>query len=313
MLRPMLASCCRKMGTAKNTVKHRIFWWPVAYLGAMLAHLGAMLAYFEGNVGPSWGYVGPSWGLWSYVGPSWGYVAHLGGYVGPCWPILRPMLGCPILSNKGRKMDKNGKSTKHRKTRHFLAGGRSTQRSAAGAAAPLSYGKERNGGPWPEFKRLRATAGQGPNYVGPSCGYMLAYVGLMLTMWSQKIRKIGTAKKRCKTQDILMVGGPSWGYLGLCWPILRAMLSHLGGYVGPCWGYVGPSWGLCWPMLTHLEPQDPKTWGSGYCPGGSGLVGRRSVAVECAPAFVVGCGVGVLWRRFVPWGSGLVGRCSMAV
>ena len=38
-----------------------------------------------------------------------------------------------------------------------------------------------------EFKRLRATAGQGPNYVGPSCG------------------------------DV-----------GLCWPILRAMLAQLG-------------------------------------------------------------------------------------
>ena len=40
---------------------------------------------------------------------------------------------------------------------------------------------------------------------------------------SQKIRKMGTAKKHCKTQDILMVGGLSWGY------------------VGPSWGYVGLS------------------------------------------------------------------------
>ena len=36
------------------------------------------------------------------------------------------------------------------------------------------------------FKRLRATAGQGPNYVGPFCGYV-----------------------------------------GLCWPILRAMWADL--------------------------------------------------------------------------------------
>ena len=70
------------------------------------------------------------------------------------------------------------------------------------------------------FKRLRATAGQGPNYVGPSCG------------------------------DV-----------GLCWPILRAMLAqlgamlaHLGGYVGPSWGFVGPSWGLCWPILRLCWP-----------------------------------------------------------
>ena len=94
------------------------------------------------------------------------------------------------------------------------------------------------------FKRLRATAGQGPNYVGPSCGYvglcwrMLAYragnVGPILwlcwpmlascwPMLSQKIRKMGTAKKHCKTHDILMVGGRSWGD------------------VGPSWAYVGPS------------------------------------------------------------------------
>ena len=67
-------------------------------------------------------------------------------------------------------------------------------------------------------------------YVGLSCGQcgpilwlcwpMLASCWPML---SQKIRKMGTAKKHCKTQDILMVGGLSWGY------------------VGPSWGHVGPS------------------------------------------------------------------------
>ena len=45
------------------------------------------------------------------------------------------------------------------------------------------------------FKRLRATAGQGPNYVGPSCGYMLAYVGLMLTHVEPKDPKNGNSKK----------------------------------------------------------------------------------------------------------------------
>ena len=109
----------------------------------------------------------------------------------------------------------------------------------------------RAAGPAPGFKRLRATAGQGPNYVGPSCGYMLAYVGLMLTHVEPKDPKNGNSKKRCKTQDILMVGGLSWGYVGPSWgyvgPILRAMwahlgamLAHLGSYVGPSWGYVGP-------------------------------------------------------------------------
>ena len=83
-----------KNGNSKTTlVKRKMFWWSVAYLGAMLAHLGAMLAYLEGNVGPSWGYVGPSWGYvgrsWGYVGPSWGLCWPM---LGLCWPILRPML-----------------------------------------------------------------------------------------------------------------------------------------------------------------------------------------------------------------------------
>ena len=61
--------------------------------------------------------------------------------------------------------------------RTFLATRAPYQRSAAGAAAPLYYGEERNAfgkdtarGPLAGFKRLRATAGQGPNYVGPSLG-----------------------------------------------------------------------------------------------------------------------------------------------
>ena len=46
------------------------------------------------------------------------------------------------------------------------------------------------------FKRLRATAGQGPNYVGPSCGY----VGLCWRMLAYLAGNVG----------------PSYGYVGLC-------------------------------------------------------------------------------------------------
>ena len=59
------------------------------------------------------------------------------------------------LKPQDPKNGKNAKSTKHRKTRDFLAGGTG---SPAGAAAPLSYGEERNafgktrpGGPWPDL------------------------------------------------------------------------------------------------------------------------------------------------------------------
>ena len=77
--------------------------------------------------------------------------------------------------------------------------------SAAGGAAPLSYGEERNAfsnatarGPLAGFKRLRATAGQGPNYVGPLCGYV-ALCWRMLAYLAGNV-------------------GPSCGYVGLCWP-----------------------------------------------------------------------------------------------
>ena len=109
-----------------------------------------------GYVGPSWGYVGPSWG---YVGPSWGLCWPIFGLCWPilglcwpilglCWPILRPMLAhleayvgpCwPILSHKLRKTGKKGKSTKHCKTREFLA----VPTCRRLGRRPLSYGEER--------------------------------------------------------------------------------------------------------------------------------------------------------------------------
>ena len=118
-------------------------------------------------------------------------------------------------------------------------------------------------------------------YVGLSCGQRGPILWLCWTMFaagwpmlSQKIRKMKAAKKRCKTQDILMVGGLSWGYvglssgqcgpiLGLCWPILGLSWPIL----GLCW----PILGLCWPilgamlahlgaMLAHLEAYVGRSW-----------------------------------------------------
>ena len=142
------------------------------------------------------------------------------------------------------------RAKKHCKLQGFLSTRAPYRRSAAGGAAPsllrerreLPYGNATARGPLAGFNRLRATAGQGPNYVGPFCGYvglcwpilramwahlvaMLAYVGLMLTQVEPKDPKNGNSQKKntVKTQDILMVGGLSWGY------------------VGPSWGYVGLS------------------------------------------------------------------------
>ena len=139
--RPMWRQKIRKMGTAKNTVKCRIFWWSAGY------------------VGPSWGYVGLSWGqcgpilglCWPILGLCWpilglwcpilgAMLAHLEAYVGPCWPTL---------SHKIQKRRKNGKSTKHRKTRGFWRGGEVGGRG--GGPSLLRRGE----------KRLRQCHGQG--------------------------------------------------------------------------------------------------------------------------------------------------------
>ena len=275
----------------KNTIKRRIFWWSVSW----------------DYVGPSWGYVGPSWGYvgpsWSYVGPSWGYVGPAWGYVGPswgpCWPILGAMLAhlevhvgaCwPLLSHKLRKRGKMGRAQNTVKRGSFWGVFGGGERSAAGGAAPLSYGEERNAYGYATARGPLAgcRAGQGPNYVGPSCGY----VGLC---WRTLAYLAGTAKKQCKMQEIFMVGGLSWGYvgppwgyvalswgqcgpilglcwsilglcwpilglcwpiLGLCWPILGAMLAQLGAMLAHLEAYVGP----CWPILSHKGRKMGKKW-----------------------------------------------------
>ena len=127
-----------------------------------------------GYVGPSWSYVDLSWGqcgpilglcwpllglCWPLLGLCWPISGLCWPILGLCWPILRPMLAhleayvgpCwPILNHKIRKMGKNATSTKHRKTRGFLAtrGGRRQGRR------PLS--------PTEREKRLRQGHGQGP-------------------------------------------------------------------------------------------------------------------------------------------------------
>ena len=54
------------------------------------------------------------------------------------------------------------------------------------------------------------------------------YVGLCRPVRNQKIRKMGRAKKHCKIQDILRVGGLSWG----------AILEHVGSILADFGGYI---------------------------------------------------------------------------
>ena len=180
---PMLASCwpmlsqkIRKMGTAKKHCKTQ----DILMVGGLS----------WGHVGPSWGYVGLSWGqcrpilglcwlilglCWLILGLCWPILGLSWPILGLCWPILRPMLahleayvgpGWPILSHKIRKRQKNATSTKHRKTRDFLAvrGGLRlgrrplfpTERRETPSA------RTRPGGPWPDLSAYARQPARGP-------------------------------------------------------------------------------------------------------------------------------------------------------
>ena len=106
------------------------------------------------------------------------------------------------------------RAKKHCKLQGFLSTRAPYRRSAAGAAAPFSFGEERKptamprpGGPWPDLSAYARQPARGPTMLAHLVA-MLAYVGLMLTHVEPKDPKNG------KTQDILMVGGLSCGYVG---------------------------------------------------------------------------------------------------
>ena len=88
-----------------------------------------------------------------------------------------------------------------------------------------AYAQQPARGPtmWAHFVAILAYVGLCWPILRAMWGHLVAMLAYVWPMLSQKSRKMGTAKKHCKTQDILMVGGLSWGY------------------VGPSWGYVGVS------------------------------------------------------------------------
>ena len=180
----MLASCwpmwsqkIRKMGTAKNRCK--TLCWPI--LGLCWPILGLC-----------WPILGLCWPIlelcWPILGLCWpilgamlahleAMLVHLEAYVGPCWPIS---------SHKIRKMGKHvecHRAKKHCKLQGFLSTRAPYQRSAAGAAAPLSYGEERNAygyatarGPWPDLSAYARQPARGPTMLAHLVA-RLAYVG----------------------------------------------------------------------------------------------------------------------------------------
>ena len=138
------------------------------------------------------------------------------------------------------------------------------QWSAAGGAAPLSFGEERTptartrtapgrSGPLAGFKRLRATVGQ---LCWPilwlscgQCGPILWLCWPMLPSCWQVEQKGPPILGLC--WPILGLCWPilelCWPILGLCCPFLESMLAHLEAMLAHLEAYVGP----CWPSSSH--------------------------------------------------------------
>ena len=172
-------------------------------------------------------------------------------------------------------MGKNGKSTKHRKTRGLFDGTRwGGWVGGRGRGPSLLRGGEKGlrqchgqGAPGPDLSAYARQPARGPT--------MLAH--LVAICWphvdpcgAKRSEKWEQQKKRCKTQNILMVYlgamlaylegnvGPSWGYVGpssnYVGPSWGRCLAHLGAMLAHLEPYVGPACGLCWPMLAHVDP-----------------------------------------------------------
>ena len=204
---PILGLCWPILGLCWSILK--AMW---AHLGAMLAHLGAMLAHLGAML------------------------AHLGA-------MLAMFVQKHVECHRAKKHCKL-EGVLSTRTPHREVGGRGGSPSLRRRGENCRTARTRQGAPWPDLSAYARQPARGPTMLAhlvAICWPMLAYVGLSCgqrgpilwlcwpmfascwPMLSQKIRKMGTAKKRCKTQDILMVGGLSWGY------------------VGPSWGYVGLS------------------------------------------------------------------------
>ena len=100
---------------------------------------------------------------------------------------------------------------------------------------------------------------------------MLAYVGLMLMHVEPKDPKNGNSKKNTVKRRIFWWSAPylgaMWAHLGAMWAHLgamlthlRAILAHLGAMLAHLGGYVGPSWGLCWPILRPILAHVGPSW-----------------------------------------------------
>ena len=123
--------------------------------GELVHHRGRSLI-LQVHGGPSWTH------LRARLAHLGAMLAHLAAYVGPCWPIF---------SHKLRKMRKKWEQQKHRKTQGLMTRGGGVFGGRGGGPSLLRrgempYGKDTASsgprGPLAGFKRLRATAGQGP-------------------------------------------------------------------------------------------------------------------------------------------------------
>ena len=163
------------------------------------------------------GYVGPSWG---YLGPCWGRCCPM---LGLCWPILRPMLAhvgpsSAIRSEKWQKMGRAQNTVKRGGFwRYRRVGGRGRGPSLLRRGENCRTARTRPGGPWPDLSAYARQPARGP------------------TMWAHFVAMLA--------------------YVGVCWPILRAMWAHLGAmlaHLGAMLAQLGAMVAHLGAMLAHL-------------------------------------------------------------
>ena len=155
-------------------------------------------------------------------------------------------------------MAKNGKSTKHRKTREFLAAGlvagRGRGPSLLRRGENCRTARTRPGGPWPDLSAYARQPARGPTMLAncwPAssyscccccCGGCGCGCGCCCGCW-------------LLVAGWLLVGG-GWLLVVGCWAHFVPSWSH----VSPSWAHVAPFLGLCslilglilwlrWPML----------------------------------------------------------------
>ena len=195
---------------------------------------------------------------WPVLGDILALWAHLGGSLGPgrglCWPILGPM-----LAYFGPK---NGSKRRRPKNTQKMTQKRSRQRPAGRPGAPRAASE----GPKTDHFWYPQNIGcRHPN------------------MHQKRIDKSIQNPVHAATSEKSRFLGPPWPILGLCWPVLRATLAHLGGSVDAILGHVVENVEIAKSTVNHSISEGSAAPGRARV-----LLRRRRPAARTRPGSLTG-------------------------